>query len=285
MCELARRGIMSQATALGARMCQSTFFVLWQEGRRMFFIGGISSGVKPLEYLKTVICGRCGAYGRYQVYMTYMYFSFFFIPIFKWNRRFFVEMSCCGAVYELDPEVGKRLLRGEEVEITERDLTLRQDGNGNPWTGSDASHRHKVCPSCGFETDEDFSYCPKCGKPMTMNLRADDTFVQDKGWYRAAERYEEFLRRHKNLHILFLELGVGYNTPVIIKYSFWQMTAKNSKAVYACVNFGEAFCPKQIQSQAICINIDIHNFLRSNKANIFIAKPWLFLIIIYNFHY
>ena len=128
-------------------------------------------------------------------------------------------------------------------------------------------------------------HCPKCGKPMTMNLRADDTFVQDKGWYRAAERYEEFLRRHKNLHILFLELGVGYNTPVIIKYSFWQMTAKNSKAVYACVNFGEAFCPKQIQSQAICINIDIHNFLRSNKANIFIAKPWLFLLIIYNFHY
>lgn len=128
-------------------------------------------------------------------------------------------------------------------------------------------------------------HCPKCGKHMTMNLRADDTFVQDKGWYRAAERYEEFLRRHKNLHILFLELGVGYNTPAIIKYSFWQMTAKNSKAVYACVNFGEAFCPKQIQSQAICINIDIHNFLRSNKANISIAKPWLFLIIIYNFHY
>ena len=128
-------------------------------------------------------------------------------------------------------------------------------------------------------------HCPKCGKPMTMNLRADDTFVQDKGWYRAAERYEELLRRHKNLHILFLELVVGYNTPAIIKYSFWQITAKNSKAVYACVNFGEAFCPKQIQSQAICINIDIHNFLRSNKANISIAKPWLFLIIIYNFHY
>ena len=166
MCALARGGIMSQATALSARMCQSTFFVLWQEGRRRLFIGGSSSGGKPLEYLKTVICGRCGAYGRYQVYMTYMYFSFFFIPIFKWNRRFFVEMSCCGAVYELDPEVGKRLLRGEEVEITESDLTLRHDGNGNPWTGSDASHRHKVCPSCGFETDEDFSYCPQCGKPL-----------------------------------------------------------------------------------------------------------------------
>ena len=99
--------------------------------------------------------------------------------------------------------------------------------------------------------------CPKCGKPMTMNLRADDKFVQDEGWYRAAERYEEFLRRHENLHILFLELGVGYNTPAIIKYPFWKMTAKNPKAVYACLNFGEAFCPDQIKSQAICINADI----------------------------
>ena len=97
--------------------------------------------------------------------MTYMYFSFFFIPIFKWNRRFFVEMSCCGAVYELDPEVGKKRFGAEE--ITERDLTLRQDEMGNPWTGSDASHRHKVCPSCGFETDEgSFRTCPKCGKPL-----------------------------------------------------------------------------------------------------------------------
>ncbi len=99
--------------------------------------------------------------------------------------------------------------------------------------------------------------CPKCGKPMTMNLRADDKFVQDEGWYRAAERYEEFLRRHENLHILFLELGVGYNTPAIIQYPFWQMTAKNPKAVYACLNFGEAFCPDQIRSQAICIDADI----------------------------
>ena len=110
--------------------------------------------------------------------------------------------------------------------------------------------------------------CPHCGKPLTMNLRSDDKFVEDEGWHRAAERYENFLRTRAGGKILFLELGVGYNTPVIIKYPFWQMTAKNSKAVYACVNFGEAFCPKQIQSQAICINIDIHNFLRSNKANI-----------------
>ena len=99
--------------------------------------------------------------------------------------------------------------------------------------------------------------CPKCGKPMTMNLRSDNTFVQDDGWYRAAGRYEEFLSRHENLQILFLELGVGYNTPAIIKYPFWKMTAKNPKAVYACLNFGEAFCPDQIRSQAICINTDI----------------------------
>lgn len=104
-------------------------------------------------------------------------------------------------------------------------------------------------------------HCPKCGKPITMNLRADDTFVQDEGWYRAAERYEDFLRRHENLHVLFLELGVGYNTPVIIKYPFWQMTAKNPKAVYACVNHGEAFCPEQIAPQAICIDADIHTIL------------------------
>ncbi len=99
--------------------------------------------------------------------------------------------------------------------------------------------------------------CPVCGVPMTMNLRSDDTFVQDEGWYAAAGRYEDFIRRHKGLHILFLELGVGANTPVIIKYPFWQMTAKNPKAVYVCVNFGEAFCPDAIEQQSICINADI----------------------------
>lgn len=103
--------------------------------------------------------------------------------------------------------------------------------------------------------------CPKCGKLMTMNLRSDNTFVQDDGWYRASERYEEFLRRHENLHILFLELGVGYNTPTIIKYPFWQMTAKNPKAVYACLNFGEAVCPKEIESQSICINSEIQKII------------------------
>lgn len=98
--------------------------------------------------------------------------------------------------------------------------------------------------------------CPHCGKPLTMNLRSDDKFVEDEGWHQAAERYENFLRTRKG-KILFLELGVGYNTPGIIKYPFWQMTAKNPDATYACVNYGEAVCPKDIRNQSICIDGNI----------------------------
>lgn len=99
--------------------------------------------------------------------------------------------------------------------------------------------------------------CPKCGKPLTMNLRSDDKFVEDEGWHRAAERYENFLRTRQNQSVLHLELGVGYNTPVIIKYPFWQMTVKNPKAVYVCINYGEAVCPREIARQSICIDSDI----------------------------
>lgn len=99
--------------------------------------------------------------------------------------------------------------------------------------------------------------CPICGAPMTMNLRCDNSFVQDEGWYAAAERYEIFIRRHKGLHILFLELGVGTNTPVIIKYPFWKMTAQNPKATYVCINYGEAITPDAIKEQSICIDKDI----------------------------
>ncbi len=103
--------------------------------------------------------------------------------------------------------------------------------------------------------------CPVCGAPMTMNLRCDDTFVQDDGWYNAAERYEYFVRRHKGLNILFLELGVGNNTPVIIKYPFWRMTAQNKNAAYACINLDTAAVPTEIDKQSICINADIGGVL------------------------
>ena len=105
--------------------------------------------------------------------------------------------------------------------------------------------------------------CPHCGKPLTMNLRSDDTFVEDKGWPRAAERYENFFRTRAGQKILFLELGVGYNTPVIIKYPFWQMTAKNPNATYICINQGQAVCPQEIELQSVCINADIGQVLQS----------------------
>ena len=115
-------------------------------------------------------------------------------------------------------------------------------------------------------------HCPVCGKPMSMNLRADDTFVTDEGWSKAANRYETFLQS-RNItsrsgqqegtgNVLFLELGVGRNTPGIIKYPFWQMTAKNPNAQYVCINFGEAFAPYEIEKRSLCINDDIGKVLQ-----------------------
>ena len=103
--------------------------------------------------------------------------------------------------------------------------------------------------------------CPHCGRPLTMNLRSDDTFVEDRGWHLAAERYENFLRTRQGQKLLFLELGVGYNTPGIIKYPFWQMTARNPQATYACINQGQAVCPHEIGKQSICIDGDIGEVL------------------------
>lgn len=114
--------------------------------------------------------------------------------------------------------------------------------------------------------------CPHCGKPLTMNLRSDDKFVEDEGWHRAAERYENFLRTRAGEKILFLELGVGYNTPVIIKYPFWQMTAKNPNAIYACINQGQAVCPQEIERQTICIDADIDTILRKIMSEENISK-------------
>lgn len=107
--------------------------------------------------------------------------------------------------------------------------------------------------------------CPVCGAPMAMNLRADNTFVEDEGWHRAAERYSLFLRRHSRGKILYLELGVGGNTPVIIKYPFWRYTADNPDATYACLNLGEAFAPMEIANRSICIDGDIGEVLNALK--------------------
>jgi NAD-dependent SIR2 family protein deacetylase len=104
-------------------------------------------------------------------------------------------------------------------------------------------------------------HCTRCGKPMSMNLRADDTFVEDAGWQEAADRYTDFLHKKSSRRVLFLELGVGYNTPGIIKYPFWQMTLQNKSATYACINLGEVYAPEEIAGQSICIDGDIDNVL------------------------
>lgn len=100
-------------------------------------------------------------------------------------------------------------------------------------------------------------HCPRCGRPMTMNLRVDDTFVQDEGFYAAASRYQGFLRRYEGSRLLLLELGVGGNTPGIIKFPFLQMTAQNPRAVYACVNLGQAFTLSGLEAQSILLDADI----------------------------
>lgn len=124
----------------------------------MFFIISVNSKQKQLNYNNSVfICDRCGQYGRYEVLMTYMCFSLFFIPLIKWNKKFYVRTTCCGTVYELDPAIGKAIASGKDVEI--RTEHLRQ-------LSGRTQQSYKRCGQCGFETGEDFQYCPKCGNPF-----------------------------------------------------------------------------------------------------------------------
>lgn len=121
----------------------------------MFFMIGITDGRKNFDFMQTVICNCCGKYGRYQVFMTYTVLSLFFIPCFKWNKHYYVRTSCCNALYELDSEIGKRIAHGDSVEISPENLT--RVGNG------ECGYYYKKCDNCGYETAEDFEFCPKCG--------------------------------------------------------------------------------------------------------------------------
>ncbi len=109
--------------------------------------------------------------------------------------------------------------------------------------------------------EECVPHCPVCGKPMSMNLRSDDTFVEDEGWHRHAKLYANFMQEYSRSRVLFLELGVGYNTPGIIKYPFWQYTARNPRATYACLNLGQAAAPKEILLQSALLDGDIASTL------------------------
>ena len=151
---------------------------------------------------------------------------------------------CCQETYDNEEAVRKMVLA--------QGCEIAADG------GLIVSQKKKLLSTIPSEL---IPVCPHCGRPLTMNLRADATFVEDEGWHRAAERYENFLRTRKNTKILFLELGVGYNTPGIIKYPFWQMTARNPKSMYACLNYDEAFAPDEIRKQSVCISGDIGEIL------------------------
>ena len=149
----------------------------------MFFMMGITQGRKELPFTQTVICDRCGSYGRYMVFMTYTVLSLFFIPVFRWGKKYYVKMSCCGATYELDREVGREIERGVDVEIRPGDLDYLGGQNpysySNHWNDQDDDDQPKEisqkdsyitvikrCPNCGFSTEEDYEYCPKCGSHL-----------------------------------------------------------------------------------------------------------------------
>lgn len=123
----------------------------------MFFIAGVSNKEQKLDFNQTIICSKCGKYGRYEVIMGYMYLSLFFIPTFKWNKKFYVVSSCCGSACLLNDEVGRRIAAGENVTIREEDLQFIDKGQ---------FYYARRCNSCGFETNENFQYCPKCGSPF-----------------------------------------------------------------------------------------------------------------------
>ena len=150
------------------------------------------------------------------------------------------SVPCHNTTYDNEDAV-RRMVEAQGFTITETNDLVMENGKSPKM----------AVPS------ELIPHCPKCGKPMNVNLRSDNTFVEDVGWHTAQNRYADFLRRHEGLNILFLELGVGGNTPVIIKYPFWHMTARNKDATYACINYGEAFAPDEIRKQSICIDAGI----------------------------
>ena len=120
----------------------------------MFFMMGINDERKDFEFSQLVVCDGCGAYGRYSVFMVCTVLSIFCIPVLRWNRRYFVQTSCCGRLYELDAEIGRRIARGEHAEITREHLK-------EAYAGGYSARR---CANCGYATNEDFEFCPKCGR-------------------------------------------------------------------------------------------------------------------------
>lgn len=131
----------------------------------MFFIMGLSDAQKKLNFIQTMLCSRCQQFGRFEVFMTYTYFSLFFIPIFKWNKRFYVRTSCCNTVYSIDESMGKRILKGENINLREEDLHF----DHRDFSSYQSSQHHNTlhqCSNCGYMAEGDFVFCPKCGNRL-----------------------------------------------------------------------------------------------------------------------
>ena len=172
------------------------------------------------------------------------------------KKRLFYTQGDYGLFQSVNPKIRKTYDNGEWVLKAMKAQGFVPDGSGVFRVPDDGKLSMRIPP-------ELIPKCPDDGSDVSMNLRADDSFVEDAGWHRASAAYADFLEKNKNRHVLYLELGVGANTPVIIKYPFWRMTLANEKAVYACLNYGEAFCPREIADRSICIDGDIGEILQS----------------------
>ena len=172
------------------------------------------------------------------------------------KNRLFYTQGDYGLFQSTDPEIKKTYDNEEWVReaVEAQGFVIADDGTLTIPEGGKISMKvpHEMFPRC-----------PDNGGSMRLNLRADEDFVEDEGWHEAAERYNAFIDAHSTGHVLYFELGVGNNTPVIIKYPFWRMTNTNPDAVYACVNFDNAFCPEQIRERSIMIKGDIGEVLET----------------------
>ena len=171
------------------------------------------------------------------------------------KKRLFYTQGDYGLLQSVDPEIPNTFDNEEIVMKMMEDQGFVKNEDGIFDVPSDKSIRMEI--SSNF-----IPICPDDGRRMTTNLRADDLFVEDAGWHAANQRYNEFFARVEGKHVLYLELGVGMNTPVIIKFPFWKAVERNKKAFYACINYGDAGCDKNIADRSICIDEDIAKVLR-----------------------
>ena len=172
------------------------------------------------------------------------------------KERLFYTQGDYGLFQNTDPSIGCTFDNENWVQQALESQGFVQQPDGTWDVPTDGSLRMEI-PSVLIPVS------PVDGAPVTTNLRVDENFVEDEGWHRASAAYADFLKRHHGQRVLYLEIGVGMNTPMIIKYPFWALTQENENAVYACLNFQEAYCPEQIERRSICISGDSAEAIRA----------------------